>query len=292
MSLEKVRDTKNLNIDQVTIGVRFEAIAYLMDAKTRFTERAGGFIVFYLKDEMSRLVVGRMFSVENFIESGLQLAQLRRRAVKIVGTPANFDGGKSLHIESITIYDGPVEIERFVGKISTASEDIKVAEQLINEYVQSNITLPYEYTVDSYVELFHGASGGYARFSKLVLEDLRKFFELPTVVPRVLVESTFYVLRFYSRYLNTYARIDAPLKSEILKEIYTMVLPIENVNCTNTVVDACSALVGLGKPSILYSHLIVKTMENIRNLTNFCYEASLIPIGSSKQIGGEQLSRL
>lgn len=264
------------------------SLAYLLDARVGFSEKVGGFYVFYFKDVNGVTITGRMFDVERLNSDSYTLSTLKRKPVMFTHTSQIFNGAPSLIVTSLEVFNGEFDYVRFLGEIPSAKEDLKYANDLVSKYVGN--TFPVSWETESYLDVCNGRSGGLAKLTSTVLKNLSNYENTPGVVFKDLLTAVYVTLVAYKKYLVIESTVEVPMRNQLLEIIYNSTANLD-VRMRNVVADCCSAVMGLGAPEHLYSHIIHNTLESSKRLLNFSYEYPAIMEGSAKKVGEFKLSK-
>jgi hypothetical protein len=290
--LERVLENAYLDGKKVNYYGKNKALAYLMGTNYGTAKTDAGFISFYLKDINQYTITGRMFDVQNFLESGRALANLRKQAVEVEFIAQEFNGGLSLIISTIQAYSGnDFDYSLFLGKLARAEEILVSVNSIYEKHAGITGAFPSTFVHDTYTNVCGSLVGGYVKLIQMVSNSIVAFSGTPGVVIKDLLFVASKVLNTYAEYLELQDRINLQLKHNFLQLIYNASQGIEDLRMRNIYTDAMSAVLGFGKPQHLYAHIINKMLINTQELLGYSYEYPLVVEGSAKTKGDQLLAR-
>ena len=111
-----------LDMQHIPEMTTVERIAYVYDVSLGVSKLEDGFVKFFLKDCNAAVTTAVMFNVEKFFESGMKASAFKGKPIRFKCMAQEFNGRLSLVIDGnygVSIYDGPFEYERFIGKLDS-----------------------------------------------------------------------------------------------------------------------------------------------------------------------------
>lgn len=295
-----LKDTQSANPDYLditvlNIGEEYTKVAYLSDAMSKISKVDTGFYTFYFKDCNSNLIVGRLFNIEKFIESGLVINILKRKLVNINFIVQEYNGSLTLVIKSIEPYSEPVESEdvaKFIGLVPNVGQEYNDVTTIMSRVLGAKPNMQTVYATKSFASIYNGKCGGYAKLLNMVVTSLVSFNSLPDIDIVMLFKCLNIVQADYFTYLVKLEDVDVLPESARLEILFNAKIKAEekyDVKISSIAIDTLSSLFGLTKPQHLYAHLIYTAFETSKHTLRLTTLSSSMVLGSRKEFGGDVL---
>lgn len=295
-----LKDTQTANPDYLDItvldiGGEYTKVAYLSDAVSKISKVDTGFYTFYFKDCNSNLIVGRLFNIEKFIESGLIINILKRKLVKINFIVQEYNGSLTLVVKSIEPCIDQVEsddIAKFIGLVPNVGQEYNDVVSIMTRVLGTKPNMQTIYATKSFASIYNGKCGGYAKLLNMVVTSLVSFNSLPDVDIVMLFRCLNVIQADYFIYLVKLEDIDVLPESAKLEILFNAKIKAEekyDSKISSIAIDSLSSLFGLTKPQHLYAHLIYSAFENSKHTLKLTTLSSSMVLGSRKEFGGDVL---
>lgn len=288
---ENSNDVSNdyLKVNELMEGINYTKIAYVMSSNAGLSKNETGYAKFYLKDANSTVVTAFLFNVQDFALSGLKLSQFKGKPVKISFVPQIYNGRVSLIIdgkEGISYWDGEFDKSIFVGTVNYNEALItKAARSVIPDW-----EFPAEYRVFTDSGVGQGRVGAFGRVIEMSLRTLAGY---SSMVPdgKVLLEVFLAAIDAKYSLLKSAQKYDFLNDAKLFNVIETLTQKYRANENYPVVVDVVRALAGFGKPSHLYSHLVISAIKQAIQALDLIISNDSLIVGSSAEIGGVVLSK-
>ncbi len=276
-------NTSHLRCDELSDGMVAQKIAYLLRVNRRVDRNGYPYLVFAFKTADKVVLTGRKFKIMENDSIGVQILALNRTVVEVDFEVQIYNGTYSLIVRNI-IPASKQEISCFFDSYLYADE---VFENLNLEALKlSAPTLSVAFKTASVFRIHAGLAGGYLELLDIVYHMISTRKSKHTTE---LLVCFFNVVNPYFTYLSLIERLEFLPKREIL-EILHSVLVDNNDRLTSIVLDTLSALMNLGKPEHLYSHIIYNAFVFAEKQLHFEAIVSSQPKDSVSNINNDFLT--
>lgn len=279
---EERRDVPYLDMRGIQEYVPLKAVAYLTDGKAGLTKMDSGFVTFYLKDVNANTVVGRMFDVKDFLVSGVNIAMLKKKPVQISFVAQSFNGSISLIVDSLEVYTGKFDYNKFIGEIKY---DVSAAVETGRELFGRDWDIPAVWKHASFEEFGKGRIGGFVKVFEIAFGTLSMFTGLSSVSREEFIQTFYNSMKEYFNLLTFRAKMDN-LQSLTIHDMLHELCRAYGEEEKLLIADTVKALAGLSKPLHLYSHLICLAVGSARQAVDLSIMYETLPTGSKISLGG------
>lgn len=282
-----------LDMQHIPEMTTVERIAYVYDVSLGVSKLEDGFVKFFLKDCNAAVTAAVMFNVEKFFESGMKASAFKGKPIRFKCMAQEFNGRLSLVIDGnygVSIYDGPFEYERFIGKLD--SDVVSVQAELGKLEPGIEFIIDPEWNMLSLEKVGKGRVGAYAKMVELAYAYLKHTDGLMSDEDYKVLLSVFSdVSDFYFRFLKKEQAVEVigslhayPLMNQLSQK---------RMNDGNRVVylDALGAVIGADSPKHLIAHLIKDAFNAARHTVELSVQFQTMPIGTKSFIGGVAISK-
>lgn len=292
MSIRRAENTNNfLEVSTLEVGQMYERIAYLQHVKEGRVEGTGkGYFTLYLKDCQGNVVVGRIFNVDRFEESGLKILALKGKGVRLSFRVSTFGSTLSLDVEAIQHYQGPMDYSQFIGKYEGTTRSFEVALSTFRKLLKEpELELPLVYRTSTIRSIYEGRVGGYTYVLEHVLLNILSLRGI-TNVDEILATKIFYIVQdHYYNYLKRVEDLEFIPLAEKLGFVTKMSKEDKIDESLSVAIEIMSALLGLGEPETLLGHLIYDYITTaIRHVNMACATQTMVT-GMVREVGGRKL---
>ena len=288
MAIKKVEnDDEYLYLSDFTDQHIKQKVCYVLNYSTGVSKTNKGFYSLFIKtaDEKSVTIPAMIFDPKDFIEQGLEIASLKGKFIKVTGNSQVFNGGYSLIVSEITKLESIDRPDAFIGKLNNLDEWFNDLGKMSTE-IDSSSPIPLIYKSKSYPSIYSGIIGGYIKFGSTWLLHLMVYFDdYGELLYKVFYNCYIYYSKYLDR-LNLLPVVTTMDKLEILKS-----LPSGNDDVSIITMDSLQAILGIGKPEHLISHIIY---ENFRLVSSISEKDDLwrsIPKGGVKLLTDSTLRK-
>lgn len=238
-----------LRCDELSEGMIAQKVAYLLRVNRRVDKNGYPYLVFAFKTMDKVVLTGRKFKIIENDSIGTQILALNRLLVKVDFEVQIYNGTYSLIVRNIVpaetqdvscFFDSYLYIDEVFRNLNL--EAIKV----------SAPTLNIIFKTASLLHIHGGLTGGYLEFLDIVYHIICARKSKHTTE---LLVCFFNVINPYFTYLSLMERLEFLPKRELLDILHSVAVKDDD-RLTSIVLDALSALMNLGKPEHLYSHII------------------------------------
>lgn len=280
-----------LDITELQEGLTYDRVALVTSADPGLTKQNSGFARFFLKDVNSNVVCARLFDVRDFATCGVQLTSFRNKPVKLKFIAQEFNGSMSLIIdgsEGISLWDGEFDTAKFVGRINYDLTNILAVGKSIfgDDWVPNP-----EWETASIDSIGQGRVGAFMRVFDMSLAKLMGFTGISGVQTKDLMK-TFYVaieaLFNAKKNINRYGVLE-PVKS--FDHLVFLNQKYNSDELRGVLLDTVKSIMGLGKPTHLYSHLVLRAINGSINDLELVLRNNAMVLGTSTIVGGVSLSK-
>lgn len=264
-----------------------DKICYVSDYKSGISAINKGYYRLMIKTVDGVTVPAVIFNVTDFINRGLDVAGLKSKFVKISGTPEIYNGSYSLQVSEVELV--PVskvkDPSSFLGKIPNLDElfnDVKTMCQQVNP----SFDLPIIWKSKSYPEILGGQVGGYIKFIWQWMYSVSIYSDTFGVDLQKIFSD---VIIYYNKYLERKNLLSVVTDMDRLNVIRD--IPNDDSDLSIILIDALQAVLELGKPEHIYSHIIYDTLKLTRDIDFKSELWKSIPRGGVKQLKDGFLKR-
>lgn len=292
MNIRRAENTSNfLEVGTLEVGQMYERIAYLQHLKEGRVEGTGkGYFTLYLKDCKGNVVVGRIFNVDSFEESGLKILALKGKGVRLSFRVSTFGSSISLDVEAIQHYTGPMDYSQFIGKYEGTTRSFEVALSTFRKLLEEpELDLPIVYRTSTLRSIYEGRVGGYTYVLESVLLNILGLRGISSI-DETLATRVFYIVQdHYYNYLKRVEDLDFIPLAEKLGFITKMSREDRIDESLSIAIEVMSALLKLGEPETLLGHLIYDYITTaIRHINMACATQTMVT-GMVREVGGRKL---
>lgn len=280
-----------LRLSDLQEGVEYTKIAFVTDAGSGLSKANTGFAKFYLKDIDSNVVSAFLFDVQDYIFSGIKLAQFKGKAVKITFVLNYYNGKHNLVIngqKGIEEYTGEIDKSKFIGHLDyNVNNIVKVAKIVVDP----NWEFPVEWTLTSFDNIGQGRVGAFAKVLELTFNSLLGY--------KSVMDPSDYEALMCSFIITMEAKFRI-MKSEALtigagKAIFDIFESMNNKykehKYFNIIHDCLTGICNYGGRTSMHAHLIFNSFNQaVENINLILINKALI-VGSTTKVGGVDLSK-
>lgn len=289
---EKVGDSTTSNIldvNELTDGGVYTKIAYVHNSTTGWQRNDKGFITFYLKDINGNIIEARLFSVEDFLFSGVKSSSLKKHFVTIQFQAQIFNGSWSLILKSIELTELQNVAEllpRFIGKIEVDDSRLN---NFSMEFINQN--LPSCYSNTSLDSIADGRLNGYVKMLDIALPSIIGAVDLPGIKESELFSVFFYTAKYYFQLLNHRQELSGFEDFEDYSIFSEIKMSLSDTNYYMLIIDALQSLSSNYEPKSLVSYIVAHSIKVAIFILNASYKLQNVPYGTKTHIGGSTLLR-
>ena len=286
MITRETNDSIYLDLPTLEVGQEYVKAGYLYNVKAGTSVMQSGYYTLYFKDVKGNVVVGRLFNVVDFENSGLDILALKNKAVQIQFVVDVYNGSPSLIVSSISLYNGMFDYGSFIGKVDRVEEKFMWCEATFRKLLDDNsYSLPQEYKTKSIASIYDGRCGGYVKVLEIVLSNIIAYQDVVGVDIYALGRIFKTVHQEYFRYLDKVNDLDFVTNSLKFQTINRIRLSSERTDETIIAEDILGALIGLNEPESISSVLIVDLVKGALNKLSLASIYSSMIVGASKKVG-------
>lgn len=279
------KDSLDLDITQLSDGLEYEKVCYLLDYKTGITKQEKGFYTFYVKDVNANVIAARLFNLAEYIDSGFTAMMLKSKPVKIKFMAQLWDGTWSLIVKEISNWDGDFNYENYIGKAEYNAEPLEaVYNSIFGERLNP------EYYSEFFPELCDGRIGGFISVLEKSFTQLYSY-KIESLNPKELHKCFFICMNAYFNYLKLKKQYSIVPSQNVFDLLNAVRYQYDGYEFLKETVDTILSLTGLAQPQHIYSHLICGVVNQTQNLLTLVYKNQSMPLGSSTTIGNKTLIR-
>lgn len=278
-------NNKMLDIAHLELDKQYEKVGYLYNFRESTSVTQKGFFTMYLKDVNGKVIVGRLFNVDNFKDSGLTMQALKGKPVKVNFHVQEFNGSLSLIINTVSVYTGDFDYGSFIGKVEGVEDFFAYTQDVLCKLSDRDIKLPSIYRTKSLRRIYDGRAGGYTKLLQMVVSNVISYDSIIGLDRQEIANTIAYLQEIYFRYLEQIEDIDFITKSMKMKILYDAQIKMEKVDVGSYVIDALTALLDLGKPESLAGLLVYRMFESNTEILNFACQYDKMLVGVTRQVG-------
>lgn len=279
-----------LDISSLKVDEEYRRIAYATNYRIGRARNETSFYTFSLKDCNARTVQARLFDIENQQESLFVAEELKGSPVLVSFRVQDYDGSISLVISNIERYEGEFELEKFIGKVENAEENLEYVKDKINElYGEEQFSMNKNYIRESVPNIMNGTMGGYTKLLHMAINYVYSFKDLDGINESDL-GYVFHVCQGrYFRYLKQASETKIPIKYDKAKSLAELFNKVEGKKCEYLIMDCMYSLCGIDKPESIYSHIIYNAFRQAEIMLARLDIYNSMLIGARKEIGGDEV---
>ncbi len=276
-------NTAYLRCDELSEGMIAQKIAYLLQVNRRVDRNGYPYLVFAFKTADKVVLTGRKFRIIENDSIGIQILALNRMIVKVDFEVQIYNGTYSLIVKNVI----PAETQDISCFFESYLYTDDVFKNLNLEAVKlSAPVLNVALKTASVLRIHGGLTGGYVELLDIVYHILCARKSKHTTE---LLVCFFNVVNPYFTYLSLIERLEFLPKREILEILHCV--SVENdERLTSVVLDVLSALMNLGKPEHLYSHIIYNAFVLAEKQLHFEEVVNSQPKNSMSNINNDFLT--
>lgn len=241
-------------------GVQMTATCLVSKVGSGIDRNDSGFFTFYVKDVHANVYAARLFNAENFIENGFIAKSLENKPVKLIFIPQIFNGSWSLITECIENYSGEFDYESFRGRITTDAALIEFKHKTV-----FGNDVPPDYYTAAFNGICNGKCGGFMKLIESVAADLKNYTHVNGVNENDLYSIFFYTVKAYFAYLRKKEEFELVNQTYLLQVLMKIDAETEGHSMHSQIMDSCRAILGLGTPEHVLSHLIYNSFKHEEN---------------------------
>lgn len=274
--LERKTTTEYLKISELEVGKNYKKVCLVTDARYGVTVTGTGYYTFYLKDTESVIISARMFSIEDFANSGYDARFFRNKPVLVNFESQIFKGQWSLIVHEISIYNGSFDYSLFNGAIKS---DIKKLQDIYGDQ------MPIGYESLSIPEFCNGRVGGALKIFEQTTNAILGFAEAIDVSEILQIFNKSFA--FYVNYLKRKQAFDLVTGADIHEMLQGLLL---ESNEYPALLDTCYAMVNMMPPRHIYTHVITNAFTSVIDTYNLIYTQKSMPKGMNTFVDGKELT--
>lgn len=284
---DKPTEIEYLDTNALVLNTLYTRLAFVTGATTGLSKLEQGFVTFYLKDCNANIVSARLFNVADWVNSGINALQFKKRPVKVRFVAQEFNNRTSLVIdgvEGIELWNGDFDYNKFIGKVEYNAEALDKLYTKILGY-----SLPIAYSSTSLHQLASGRIGALPKVIELVSNYLMALGDLPDCKVDELLEIYLHVMTVYGNILiqtEKYENLSTNMLFDLLATANMQFRDNENYDI---IMDTVRALVKVSKPGHLYANIIQKAMDLAVSTVNMAVTSSNMILGAKTTVGGGEL---
>lgn len=280
-----------LRAEELTVGTEYNKVAYLSGFKTGINKLDRGYYTLYFKDANGTMVLGNWNNINDFINSGKAINDMKKRPVKIQFEATEFNGSIALNIIQLESYD-PVGFpyDKFVGIVNNVDDSLMAVNLILGKTLGENTSVDERYKEISLTPICEGKCGGYAKLLELVAYDLVTYQSVSNISLKVLIGVFFEVQKGYFNYLLAKEKADIVSKSDLIDILQITNLENKDNEYLPIIIDCLSALIGLtNNIENMYAIIITNAFKNkIENLNLIAVYNTMV-LGAEKNWGKYKL---
>lgn len=236
-------------------------VAYVSDVSSGISKNGDFFITLFLKTEDGLTISSKIFNHKMILENALDLQSLKGKFIRATGMP-----GVYMNMYSFII-SGLEEIE--LSKVENLEHFLKPNENLEEEFkeLRGNLgqDVPEVFKIRTYSSIDNGRIGSYVSFcNSWVKQCLSLNWLLEKEQVTEMVKVLYTVIIKYEQYLQRINELDfitSIEKRQILPKIS------DDISHEDIIIDDClGAIMGIGEPNHLISHIIFKSFTLSKNM--------------------------
>lgn len=278
-------NNKMLDIAHLELDKQYEKVGYLYNFREGTAISEKGFFTLYIKDINGKVVIGRLFNVENFKEKGLTMQALKGKPVKINFHTQSYNGSLSLIINILDIYTDAFDYGSFIGKVDGVEDFFAYTEDVISKLTDRDIKLPSVYRTKSLRYVYDGRAGGYTKLLQMVVSNVISYDSIIGLDRAEIANTIAYLQEIYYKYLEQIEDIDFITKSMKMKILYDAQIKMEKVDVGAYVIDSLTALLDLGEPESLAGLLVYRMFKSNMETLNLACQYDKMLVGVTRQVG-------
>lgn len=283
-------DDGYLRLSDLTEGLPYTKIAYVLNSDARVSKTNSGFAKFFLKDVDANVVSAFLFDVKDFVFSGLKISQFKGKAVKVNFVPQVFNGRYSLVIDGelgIQEYTGEFDRKRFVGEIKYFADTIiKLGKLVYGE----DWEIPPEYRISAFDSIGQGKSGAFLKMMEIAAGSLVTY---RTMLGNgdflVLLKVFFAVMEAEHKVLKCKQNTEIMEDVGIFSVFESLSRKYREDAHFHIILDAVKSVCGYGSGKSLYSHLVLNAIEQAGYNIDLVLTNNTLIVGAATKVGGVDL---
>lgn len=254
--VESRKDNNYLKEEDLINQVPCTRVCYVVNQWAKVSKLDTGFFTLLVKTCDGISVVARIFDVSDFINQGLDIANLVGKFIEIKCTPSIWQGSYNIIIDKIFIIDqaSVKHTHQFLGMVENVEDLFLKCDKVFSNLEIGQ--LPTVYKFSSHISIYNGMIGGFVKFIwSWIFQCMVYTGDLGSEFMSVLYKC----IILYSNYLEKLEGEDVEKisdKIEILKRINTEESKINKITS-----DCMQAILGLGKPEHLIANVIYDQFE-------------------------------
>lgn len=285
MSFTKI-DTNNKWSKQNLLEADFNGVgeitkvAYVSDVSSGITKNGDFFMSLYLKTEDGLTISSKIFNHKFLLTNAFAIQSFKGKFVKVTGIPGVFRNMYSFIINQLE--EVPIQ------KVEHLEHFLKTSENLENDFRELsgllNDLIPENFKIRSYQSINNGKVGGYVTFCNCwVKQCLAMSYLLDESQVSEMKEVLLIVINKYEQYLSRLNELDFVTSIE-KRQILPRISDDKNLTHKDILVDdVLGALLELGEPNHLISHMIVKSFNLLKDTEELKSQwTSMLPGGVLK----------
>lgn len=286
MITRETNDSRYLDLPTLELGQEYVKACYLYNVKAGTSVMQSGYYTLYFKDLKGNVVVGRLFNVDDFQNSGLQILALKNKAVEIQFKVDVYNGSPSLIVTKISLYNGMFDYASFIGKLDKVDEKFTWCERAFGKLLNdNNYSLPQEYKTKSLASIYDGRCGGYVKVLEIVLSNLIAYQDIVGVDIYSLGRIFETVQSEYFNYLSKVNELDFVTNSLKFQTLNRLRMSSGRTDETIIAEDTLGALLGLNQPESVSSVVLKDLITSAIDKLNLASIYNSMITGASKKVG-------
>lgn len=281
-----------LDITKLEEGRTYTKVAYVHNTSFGMSQSMSGFVRFFLKDCNAKVIVARLFDVEDFMFSGAKQKQFKGRLVEITFVVQVFNGTLSLVIDGskgVQLVEREVDMSLFRGKVPF---DKSFLDAVTSKLGYDDGKIPEKWLTESFENLGEGRTGA---FAALASATIAMTVSLPWLEKKQIQE----IMRYGYLTFSGYFDILTSRKKQLLPDDSAVFVRVMNTLAAKynlkpdemSIVGNCvGSLVNTSKPVHYYAHCIKKAYLYNESMLEYDLALDTIPAGCSTSIRNEQLA--
>lgn len=291
MTEEEFQGFNYLDISKIESGTIGKAIAYALDTQGSISKTERPFYKIFLKDCKGNGVYGYIFDVENYIQQGIVLSQVKGKFVYIEYTEnylSNFGLTLSLHRLSLITNPQLLDQVNFIGKIPDYENLFKSLKLDLENILEKQIDLSYLMTCKSYPNFCDGRIGGLILHYFLVLKQLTSYKLLLSEVEFYNLISCFTIfIQVHVYTLNNSGNLDIDNIIALTKTVSNL---LQVLNCSCRAEEIIHYFFGYS-PKDFFVRLVISQFQAVSKTTTEFNAYSKLPINQEVNISSGVLKR-
>lgn len=281
------QEVEYLDINSLVLNTAYTRLALVTGATTGLSKLEQGFVTFYLKDCNANVVAARLFNVADWVNSGINALQFKKRPVKLRFIAQEFNNRISLVIdgvEGIELWNGNFDYDRFVGRVAYNKEALdKLYDKILHQ------SFPIAFSNTSISSLGSGRIGALPKVIELVSNYLMALGDLPDCKVDEMLNVYLNAMQVYGEILINTEKYESLSTNMLFDLLATANVQYRSDPNYDIIMDTARALAKVSKPGHLYANIIQRATELAVTTVNMAITSGNMVLGAKASVGGGDL---